>query len=208
MFRLLHVGIIWPSIRFAGLFPGEQINCGSSLLVLSSSVDLSLAELSSRVPRAKYAIMTLYLPVRLAYQFRGVAGDGGWELGDLARALILAGLGFSMFRLSKDELASETRLTYAVGELNRLTTGTVRRPYETGLGNRRGSWITIRLPEGFLKFLSMYARSSGRSRNAALKLFLKAGLLIYLTGYNKFLGTIIAETESRLTGSGSVHKAA
>lgn len=171
------------------------------MLARSSSADLFLAEFTSSRPRAKYVARTLYLPVRLAYQFRGVARDGGWELGDLGRALILAGLAFTLFRLAEKELASETRLTYAVGELTRLTTGTVRRPYRTSSGSKRGSWITVRLPEGFLKFLSMYARSTGRSRNGALNLFLKAGLLIYLSGYNKFLRTIIAKTESRPTGS-------
>jgi hypothetical protein len=133
-----------------------------------------------------------------------MARDGGWELGDLARAMLLAGLSFS---LAEDKFASETRLTYEVGELRRLTTGTVRRPYRTGLGNRRGSWITVRLPKGFLKLVTMYAGSTGSSRNGAVNLFLKAGLLVYLVGYNKFLRTIVAETKSRPNRSRSIHKA-
>jgi hypothetical protein len=87
-----------------------------------------------------------------------------------------------------------------------MITGTVRRPYQTRSSSRRGAWITIRLPEGFIKFLTLYARSTGRSRNRALNLFLKAGLLLYLAGYNKFLRTIITESKSRLTGSGTIHK--
>lgn len=202
------VGIACPVIRFVGLFEGEQINYRMTLLARSSSADRFLAELSSSRPRAKYVATTLYLPVGLAYQFRGVAKDGGWELGDLARVLILAGLAFTLFRLAEDELASETRLTYAVGEVSRLMTGRVRRPYQTGPTGKRGSWITVRLPAGFLKFLCMYARSTGRSRNGALNVFLKGGLLVYLTGYNKFLRTIIARTDSQLKGSGGIHKAA
>ena len=174
----------------------------------SSAADRFLAEFSSSRPRAKYATLTLYLSVGLARHFRGVASDGGWELGDLARTLILAGLSFSLLHVAEDELASETRLTYAVREFTSMITGTVRRPYQTRSSSRRGSWITIRLPEGFLKFLSLYARSTGRSRNRALNLFLKAGLLLYLSSYNKFLRTIITESKSRLTSSGAIHKSA
>jgi len=192
--------------RFAGLFSGEQINCGNAFLAKSSAADRFLAEFSSSRPRAKYATITLYLSAGLARHFRGVAADGGWELADLARTLILAGLSFSLLHVAEGELASETRLIYEVREFTRTITGTVRRPYQTRSSSRRGSWITIRLPEGFLKFLSLYARSTGRSRNRALNLFLKAGLLLYLSGYNKFLRTIITESKSRLTGSGAIHK--
>jgi len=169
------------------------------------SVDLDSTILSSGGPRPKYGVRTLYLPAGLESQLRVVAAEGSWELGDLARALILAGLAFSLLRLAAHDLATETYLSNAVRELRKLTTGTTKRPYRPGYKGMRSSWITVRLPEGFLKFLTMYARSTGRSRNDALKLFIRAGLLLYLSGYNKFLSAIRVQKESKVTGSERMH---
>jgi hypothetical protein len=77
------------------------------------------------------------------------------------------------------------RFITVTAALNYLGQSTVRRYSQRGMV--RGQWVTIHLPAGFLKHVDLYARNYGRSRNDALSMLLRDGLLLYLIGYKHFL---------------------
>ncbi len=136
---------------------------------------------SPRGPR--YVRCTVYLHGRLARHLKRHAELESWQLADLARGMIIAGLTFRHIYDSEKERSLE-RFVTATGALEII--GPVRRRYSPrGLG--RGDWVSIHLPLGFLKQVAMWARSHGRSRNDALSLLLQDGLLLYVTAYKRFL---------------------
>lgn len=102
----------------------------------------------------------------------------------------MIGLAFRLVRFREEELASQVRLVDMVHGLDRLMGGRVKRPYPLGKG-RRGSWVTIWLPEEFLTQVGCYAKARGQSRNDALGLFFRDGLLVYLGAQLRFLETIM-----------------
>ena len=134
---------------------------------------------------ARYVRRTLYLRRRLAYQFRSLAVSESWELADLARVMILVGLTVRELHEAEEDMRSDHELLIGLEGLTRLTQGRLRRPYKRGF-NRRGEWITIHMPAGLLSHIATYAKMDGRSQNDALTMFLRVGILCYLTAYNRF----------------------
>jgi hypothetical protein len=138
-------------------------------------------------PGARYVQRNLYLRSRLAYQLRNVAIDESWELADLARTMVMVGLTIRELHQAEEEIRSEHKLIIGLEAFTRLVQGHVSRPYRRRTGNRKGVWVTVHFPAGFLKHVVAYARMNGQSLNGALAMFLRDGLLCYLTGYNRFL---------------------
>jgi len=136
---------------------------------------------------AKYVRRTIYLRRRLAWQFHNLAIGGSWQLADLARVMITLGLTIRQLYEMEEEIRGTHELITGVEALTRLTRGRVSRPYHRRGANRKGVWITVHLPSGFLSHVATYARMNGQSQNNALTMFLRDGILCYLTGYNRFL---------------------
>jgi hypothetical protein len=146
----------------------------------------------------RYVRCTVYLHGRLALHLKRHAESESWQLADLARGMIIAGLTFRHIYDSEKERSLE-RFVTATGALKFI--GPVRRRYSPrGLG--RGEWVTIHLPLGFLKQVAMWARSHRRSRNDALSLLLQDGLLLYVTAYKRFQEPAI-ETRNHRAAAGS-----
>ena len=87
----------------------------------------------------------------------------------------------------EEEIRGTHKLLIGVEALRRLTGGRVSRPYHRRGMNRKGVWITVHMPAGFLAHVATYARMNGCSQNYALTMFLRDGMVCYLTGYNRFL---------------------
>jgi len=108
-------------------------------------------------------------------------------MADLARAMIIVGLTIRELHEMEEEIRGTHELITGVEALTRLTRGRVSRPYHKRGMNRKGVWITVHLPAGFLAHVATYARMNSRSQNDALTMFLRDGMLCYLAGYNRFL---------------------
>ena len=108
-----------------------------------------------------------------------------WTLSDLARMLICLGAAGSYLRLGDPEVSDRFKTLARVGgALNAFsaTLGeTSRRPY-TSPGVVRSELVALHLPTGLTSVITAYARTSGRSRNEVLVMFLEPGLIIYLKG--------------------------
>src|SRR5208337_3923570 len=114
----------------------------------------------------RYVRCTVYLHGRLARHLKRHAESESWQLADLARGMIIAGLTFRCI-YDSEKARSLERFVAAEGALNFLGYGAGRRRYSPrGLG--RGEWVTVHLPVGFLKQVAMWAGRHGRSRNDAL----------------------------------------
>jgi predicted HTH transcriptional regulator len=123
-----------------------------------------------------------------------LAINESWELADLARAMILVGLTIRELHEMEEELRGQHELIIGLEELTRLTRGRSSRPYHKRGLSRKGVWITVHLPAGLLAHVATYARMNGRSRNDALAMLLRDGMLCYSTGYNRFLKALTAKT--------------
>lgn len=145
-------------------------------------------------PGPKYVRRTLYLGQRLAYHIRDMAVKESWEVADLARAMILTGLTIREIHDMEEEVRGRHELITATEVLTRLTRGRVSRRYSRRGYRREGTWITVHLPTGFLAHIRTYAKMEGRSQNDALCMFLEDGLLCYLTGHNRFLKALAANS--------------
>ena len=125
-----------------------------------------------------------------------------WQLADLARTMIIVGLTVRELHESEEQMHAERKLIVAVKELTRLTKGRASHPYRFRGVNRRGVWVTVHLPASLLAHVGAYARMKGYSQNDVLTMFLRDGVLCYLTGYNRFLRTIVgvepAESKERV----------
>jgi hypothetical protein len=119
-----------------------------------------------------------------------LAVSESWELADLARVMIIVGLTIRELHEAEGQMRNEHELIIGVEALTRLTRGRASRPYHRRGVSRRGIWVTVHLPSGFLRHVATYARMNGRSQNDALTMFLRDGLLCYFTGYNRFLKAI------------------
>jgi len=148
---------------------------------------------------AKYVRRTIYLRPQLEYRLRSLAVRESWQLADLARTMIIVGLTVRELQKSLEEIGSEHKLVIAMKELTRVTRSSATHPYSFRGVNRRGVWITVHLPAGFLAHVVTYARVKGYSQNDALSMFLRDGMLCYLTGYNRFLRALVEvePTQSR-----------
>jgi len=140
-----------------------------------------------RPPGARYVRRTIYLHQRLAWQFRNLVIHGSWQLADLARVMIIVGLTIRELHEMEEDIRGTHELITGVEALTRLTRGRVSRPYHKRGANRKGVWFTVHIPAGFLAHVATYARMNGRSQNHVLTMFLRDGMLCYLTGYNRFL---------------------
>ena len=131
-----------------------------------------------------YVRCTVYLGGQLGRHLKERAESESWQLADLARGMIIAGLTFRHIYDSEKERSLE-RFVAATEALNFLGYGAGRRRYRPrGLG--RGEWVTIHLPAGLLKQVAVWACRHGRSRNDALSLLLQDGLLLYVTANKRF----------------------
>lgn len=126
----------------------------------------------------------MYLGGQLSRHLKERAETESWQLADLARGMIIAGLTFRHIYDSEKQRSLE-RFVAATKALNFLSYGAGRRRYRPRrLG--RGKWVTVHLPAGLLYQVAMWARGHGRSRNDALSLFLQDGFLLYVTANKRF----------------------
>lgn len=130
----------------------------------------------------------------------------GWQLSDLARVLVCLGATASFLRL-QDPDALERFKTMA-------TLDRAAKHLDMAIGKRRGRTnaprqlgetvlLPLRLPRGLCRTITIYADTSGRSRNEVLAMFLERGLIIYLRGQNAMLDAI----QSLKPSSGQVQPA-
>jgi len=150
----------------------------------------------------KYLTRTLYLDERLVSHLREFAESESWQIADLARCMILVGLALRHLYEAESEVASTRRLITATDALQYFVHSAVSRRYSPRSGSL-GVWMTVSLPAGFLKHVDQYARSHGRSRNDALRLFLQDGIFCYRFGYMQFLKGIMRSREHDATRSQS-----
>ncbi len=116
-----------------------------------------------------------------------------WMLSDLARMLICLGAAGTYLRLGDPEVSDRFKtLASLSGALNALDTtlGRVSRRHHASRGLARSELLALRLPTGLTSLITTYARTSGRSRNEALTMFLERGLIIYLKAEKMLLETI------------------
>ncbi len=140
--------------------------------------------LDSGSPRKAYVQCPVYVRFHLAVTFRRAVKSDGFRLGDFARVVIVLGLTYRL--LEEGNFAKRANLYAAVQEIGRSTRRAVKRSYPMEKGTR-GVWINLRLPRGFVEFVSRYAKAVGGSRNNALAHFFEAGLLLYSVSQRKLL---------------------
>jgi hypothetical protein len=129
----------------------------------------------------------------MAEHLRRIALRDGWEISDLARALICLGASASFLRLENDEAADRFKMLATLGRSARVLDATVRKVSRRPRASPRlgvSDLLGLRLPQGLLTVITAYAATSGRSRNEAVVMFLERGLIIYLKGQNILLETI------------------
>jgi hypothetical protein len=114
--------------------------------------------------------------------------------------MIMVGLTLRHLHEAESEVRSMHHFVTATDALNYLAHGAVRRRYKRS-GGRRGEWITVHLPAGFLKHVDIYAQGHGRSRNDALSMLLQDGLLCYLFAYGHFLKSAIEARNHATVGA-------
>lgn len=143
--------------------------------------------------RDPYWRCSLRISALIAEHLRRIALRDGWEISDLARALICLGASASFLRLQDAEAAERFKtlatLGRAAGVLDAVLGKLSRRP-RASPGVAVSDLLGLRLPQGLLRVITAYAATSGRSRNEALVMFLERGLIIYLKGQNILLETI------------------
>jgi hypothetical protein len=110
--------------------------------------------------------------------------------------MILVGLSIRELHEMEEEIRGQHELIIGLEGLTRLARGRLSRPYHKRGVNRKGVWITVHLPAGFLTHVAIYATMNGRSQNDALTMFLRDGMLCYFTGYNRFLKALTAKTRA------------
>jgi hypothetical protein len=87
-----------------------------------------------------------------------LAKSESWELADLARGMIISGLAIRNLHAANPQRMG--RFITVTAALNYLGHGANRRRYSPR-GKIRGQWLTIHLPQGFLKHVDLYARGHG-----------------------------------------------
>lgn len=170
--------------RLAEFVPGGTSFRAAQVCAWGNKLGFPL-ERSPRGP--KYVRRTLYLDARLVRRLKNLAESESWQLADLTRPVITVVLTFRYLYEVGSEAGSNHRLIAIMKALNYFGSGTTPRRYsQRGF---RGEWVTVHLPADFLQHVGMYAHGHGRTRNSALSMFLRDGLLCYFFGYKHFLKT-------------------
>jgi hypothetical protein len=94
--------------------------------------------------------------------------------------------GLTVRELLKAQEHSEHKLI-ALEALNQFSRDRPKRAYRPRTYDRKGEWITVHLPAGFLTHVATYAKVNGYSQNEALAMFLRDGMRCYLAGRKRFL---------------------
>jgi hypothetical protein len=134
----------------------------------------------------RYRRLSVRLSTRLAVRIGQLALRDGWELSDLARALVILAATGAWLGLRKEE--NVARLTEHVG-LNRASIALKRaihgsgskRPYAPR-GSAETSVFTLILPVNFSALIELYANAIGCSKNDLCRSLLTKGLIVYLRG--------------------------
>jgi len=131
--------------------------------------------------KGKYGRIMARIPADLERACKRLASSEGWGLGDLYRSLIVLGACGSYLTLrpsERHEHASDAPFSsvakqYPGGRLYAPRTG------------RRSRIITVYLPSGVARWLTLYSKLTSELRSHVYARFLRAGLLIYLTSVQR-----------------------